>query len=132
MFFEELWGQCCSRSTLNMKSLTEKYCFLTSVSLLTLLKGMNDDGSPFCFLPIAPVVLFGKNASPPSKSIMQIQPSTVKQTPKRNRSFEAVAPRARAKMRKVLVRKVRKEVAPSSPNPEVPVVNQVWITFLLL
>jgi hypothetical protein len=93
---------------------------------------MNNDGSPFCFLPVAPVVLFGKNAPPPSKSIMQIQPSTAKLTPKRKRSSEAVAPRARAKTRKVLVRKVRKEAAPSPPNPEVPVTNQVRITFPFL
>jgi hypothetical protein len=86
---------------------------------------MNDDGSPFCFLAVAPVVLFGKNAPPPSKSVMQIQPSTVKLTPKRKRLSEAVAPRARAKTRKILVRKVRKEATPSSPNPSSPVTNQV-------
>jgi hypothetical protein len=91
----------------------------------------NDDGSPFCFLPIASVVLFGKNTPPPSKSIMQIQPSTAKLTPKRKQYSEAVAPRARAKMRKILVRKIRKEVAPSFPGPEIPVVNQVWIAFPL-
>jgi hypothetical protein len=87
-------------------------------------------GSPFYFSPIAPVVLFGKNAPPPSKSIMQIQPSTAKLTPKQRQSSEAVAPRTRAKTRKVLVRKVRKETAPFSPNPEIPVANQVRI-FLL-
>jgi hypothetical protein len=89
----------------------------------------NDDGSPFRFSPIAPVVLFGKNAPPPSKSIMQIQPSTAKLTPKWKRSSETVAPRVRAKTRKILIKKIRKEVASSSPNPEVPVANQVWITF---
>jgi hypothetical protein len=83
---------------------------------------MNDDGSPFCFLAIAPVVLFGKNAPPPSKSVMRIQPSTAKLTPKRKRLLEAVAPRARAKTRKILVRKVRKEATPSSPVPSSPVV----------
>jgi hypothetical protein len=87
---------------------------------------MNDDGSPFCFLAIAPVVLFGKNAPPPSKSVMQIQPSTAKLTPKRKRLLEAVAPRARAKTRKILVRKVRRETTPSSPVPSSPVVAQVW------
>jgi hypothetical protein len=86
---------------------------------------MNDDGSPFCFLAVAPVVLFGKNAPPPSKGVMQIQPSTVKLTPKRKRLSEAVAPRARAKTRKILVRKVRKEATPSSPIPSPPVANQV-------
>jgi hypothetical protein len=75
------------------------------------------------------VVLFGKNAPPPLKSIMQIQPSTAKLTPKPKRSSEAVAPQARAKTRKVLIKKIRKEAAPSSPNLEVPVANQVWITF---
>jgi hypothetical protein len=86
---------------------------------------VNDDGTPFCFLAVAPVVLFGKNAPPPSKSIMQIQPSTAKLTPKRKRSSEAVAPRAHAKMRKVLVKKVRKEAAHL-------LINQVRITFLFL
>jgi hypothetical protein len=87
---------------------------------------MNEDGSPFCFLAIAPVVLFGKNAPPPSKSIMQTQPSTAKLTPKQKRLLEAVAPRARAKTRKILVRKVRKEATPSSPVPSSPVIAQVW------
>jgi hypothetical protein len=90
------------------------------------LEPMNDDGSPFYFLPVAPMVLFGKSAPPPSKSVMQIQPGTVKLTPKRRRSSEAVAPRARAKTRKVLVRKVWKETVPSSPNPASLVANQVW------
>jgi hypothetical protein len=62
---------------------------------------------------------------------MQIQPSTAKLTPKRKQSSEVVAPRARAKMRKILVRKIRKEVAQSSPVPEILVINQVWIAFLL-
>jgi hypothetical protein len=87
---------------------------------------MNDDGSPFCFLAVAPVVLFGKSAPPPSKSVMQIQPSTVKLTPKRKRLLEAAAPRARAKTRKILVRKVRKEATPSSSISSSPVTNQVW------
>jgi hypothetical protein len=87
---------------------------------------MNDDGSPFCFLAVAPVVLFGKNAPPPSKSVMQIQPSAVKLTPKRKRLSEAVAPRACAKTRKTLVRKVQKEITSSSPVPPFPVVAQVW------
>ncbi|XP_025815475.1 uncharacterized protein LOC112892550 [Panicum hallii] len=85
---------------------------------------MNEDGSPFCFRAVAPVVLFGRNAPPPSKSVMQIQPSTVKLTPKRKRLSEAAAPRARTKTRKILVKKVRKEAAPSSPNPSSPVINQ--------
>ncbi|XP_025828622.1 uncharacterized protein LOC112903589 [Panicum hallii] len=55
---------------------------------------------------------------------MQIQPSTAKLTPKRKRLLEAVAPQARAKTRKILVRKVRKEATPSSPVPSSPVVAQ--------
>jgi hypothetical protein len=52
----------------------------------------NDDGSDFQFLPVAPMVLFGKHVPPPSKGIMQIQPSTAKLTPKRKRPSDAVAP----------------------------------------
>jgi hypothetical protein len=33
MFSEELSGRCCNRFTLNMKSLTERYCFLSNVPL---------------------------------------------------------------------------------------------------
>jgi hypothetical protein len=47
-------------------------------------KPRNDDVSTFQFLPVAPMVLFGKNAPPVLKGIMQIQPGTVKLTPKRN------------------------------------------------
>jgi hypothetical protein len=83
----------------------------------------NDDGSNFQFLPIARVVLFGKNAPPPSKSIMQIQPSTAKLTPKRRRSSDVVAPRAHAKTRKVLVRKIQKAAGPSSTSQEAPVAS---------
>jgi hypothetical protein len=43
-------------------------------------------------LPVAPMVLFGKHVPPPSKGIMQIQPSTAKLTPKRKRPSDAVAP----------------------------------------
>jgi hypothetical protein len=92
----------------------------------------NDDGSNFQFLPFAPVVLFGKNAPPPSKSIMQIQPSTAKLTPKRRRSSHVVAPRAHAKTRKVLVRKIRKAVGPSSTSQEAPVASMVWITSFII
>jgi hypothetical protein len=92
---------------------------------------INEDGSPFCFRAVAPVVLFGRNAPPPSKSVMQIQPSTAKLTPKRKRLSEAAAPRVCAKTRKTLVRKVRKETAPSSPNPPPPVADQVWPLFPL-
>jgi hypothetical protein len=60
---------------------------------------------------------------------MQIQPSTAKLTPKRKRLSEAAAPRVCAKTRKTLVRKVRKDAAPSSPDPPSPVTNQVWHLF---
>ncbi|XP_025824968.1 uncharacterized protein LOC112900357 isoform X2 [Panicum hallii] len=56
----------------------------------------NDDGSTFRFLPVAPVVLFSKNAPPPSKT----------------------------KARKKTVRKIRKEAGPSSTGQEAPIVNQ--------
>jgi hypothetical protein len=92
----------------------------------------NNDGSNFQFSPIAPVVLFVKNAPPPSQSIMQIQPSTAKLTPKQRRSSDVVAPRAHAKTRKVLVRKIRKAAGPSSTSQEALVASQVWITPLVV
>jgi hypothetical protein len=92
----------------------------------------NDDGSNFLILPVAPVVLFGKNAPPPAKGIMRIQPSTAKLTPKRKRSSDTVAPRAHTKVRKMLVRKIRKEAGPSSTSQEAPIAGQVWITPLIV
>jgi hypothetical protein len=86
MFSGEPWGQCCSRFMLSMKSLKERYYRPPIVSSFDLAESFlipftlsqqedgsepkNDDGSIFQFLPIAPVVLFGNNAPPPSKSIM--------------------------------------------------------------
>jgi hypothetical protein len=96
------------------------------------LEPKNDDGSNFQFSQTAPVFLFGKNAPPPSKSIMQIQPSTAKLTPKRRQSCDVFAPRAHAKMRKVLVRKIRKAAGPSSTSQEAPVASQVWITSFVI
>jgi hypothetical protein len=78
------------------------------------------------------VVLFGKNAPSHSKSIMQIQPSTAKLTPKQRRSSDVVAPRAHAKTRKVVVRKIRKATGPSSTSQEAPVASYVWITPLVV
>jgi hypothetical protein len=95
-------------------------------------KPKNDDGSNFRFLPVAPIVLFGKNAPPPSKGIMRIQPSTAKLTPKWKRYSDAVAPRAHTKVRKMLVRKIRKDTGPSSTSQEAPTAGQVWITFLII
>jgi hypothetical protein len=74
------------------------------------------------------VVLFGKNAPPPSKSIIQIQPSTAKLTPKQKRSSDVVAPRAHTKAKKMLVRKIWKATRPSSASQEAPVAGPVWIT----
>jgi hypothetical protein len=91
----------------------------------------NDDGSNFQFLPVAPVVLFSKNAPPPSKGIMRIQPSTAKLTPKWKRSSDTVAPRTHTKVRKMIARKIQKEVGPSSTLQEAPITSQVWIAPLI-
>jgi hypothetical protein len=85
----------------------------------------NDDGSNFQFLPVAPMVLFGKNAPPPSKGIMRIQPGTAKLTPKQKQTSNIVAPRAQTKVRKMIVRKIWKEAGPSSTHQEAPITSQV-------
>jgi hypothetical protein len=87
----------------------------------------NDDGSTFKFLPVAPIVLFGKNAPPPSKVIMQIQPDSAKSASKQKRASDIAAPRAQTKVRKMTVRKIRKEAGPSSTDQEALNINQVWI-----
>jgi hypothetical protein len=92
----------------------------------------NDDGSTFKFLPVAPVALFGKNAPPPSKVIMRIQPDSTKLASKRKRVSDAAAPRAQMEAKKMTVRKIRKEAGPSSMDQEAPNMNQVLIVPLEL
>src|SRR3954469_16360946 len=82
----------------------------------------NDDGSPFEFLPPAPVVLFCKNSPPLKKVIMQNQPTSSKSASKSGESSGPVAPRApRSAVRKVkksAIRKPLKRRSPSSSNQE--------------
>jgi hypothetical protein len=92
----------------------------------------NDDGSTFKFLPAAPVALFGKNAPPLSKVMMQIQSDSTKSASKRKRASDVAAPRVPIKPRKMIVRKIRKEVEPSSTDQEAPNINQVQVILLEL
>ncbi|KAK1668666.1 hypothetical protein QYE76_056825 [Lolium multiflorum] len=74
------------------------------------------DGSPFKFLPPAPVVLFCQSSPPLKKVIMQSQPISPKSAPKSKASSGPVAPRAsiQAKaVRKVAARKTLKRQAPT-------------------
>jgi hypothetical protein len=48
----------------------------------------------FSYLPVAPVVLFCKNAPPMSKIILSRQPDSSKSASKRKRVSQAVVPRA--------------------------------------
>jgi hypothetical protein len=82
---------------------------------------VNDDGSPFKFLPPAPVVLFCKNSPPFKKVVMQSQPIPIKSAPKSKDSSGPAAPRAsvraRTAVRKVAARKTLKGKNPA-PAPE--------------
>ncbi|KAK1686358.1 hypothetical protein QYE76_047206 [Lolium multiflorum] len=78
------------------------------------------DGSPFVFLPPAPVVLFCQSSPPLKKVIMQSQPISPKSAPKSKASSGPVAPRAstqaRTAVRKVAVRKTLKRKAPAQES----------------
>ncbi|KAK1608641.1 hypothetical protein QYE76_032314 [Lolium multiflorum] len=78
---------------------------------------VHDDGSPFKFLPPAPVVLFCKNSPSLKKVVMQSQPISPKSAPKSRVSSRPAAPRASAKartaVRKVAARKTLKRQTPS-------------------
>jgi hypothetical protein len=52
----------------------------------------NDNGSTFKFSRIVPMTLFGKNAPPPSKAIMQIKPGSAKLAFKRKQVSNVAAP----------------------------------------
>ncbi|KAK1626897.1 hypothetical protein QYE76_001212 [Lolium multiflorum] len=79
---------------------------------------VHDDGSPFKFLPPAPVVLFCKNSPPLKKVVMQSQPISPKSASKSRASSRPAAPRASAKAR-TAVRKVaaRKTLKRQNPTP---------------
>ncbi|KAK1682514.1 hypothetical protein QYE76_043362 [Lolium multiflorum] len=79
---------------------------------------VHDDGSPFNFLPPAPVVLFCKNSLPLKKVVMQGRPISPKSAPKSRASSRPAAPRASAKAR-TAVRKVaaRKTLKRKNPTP---------------
>ncbi|KAK1695512.1 hypothetical protein QYE76_012209 [Lolium multiflorum] len=83
---------------------------------------VHDDGSPFRFLPPAPVVLFCKNSPSLKKVVMQSQPISPKSAPKSGVSSRPAAPRASAKartaVRKVAARKTLKRQT-SSPAQEI-------------
>lgn len=78
------------------------------------------DGSPFVFLPPAPVVLFCQSSPPLKKVIMQGQPISPKSASKSKASSGLVAPRAltqaRTAVRKVAVRKTLKRKAPAQES----------------
>ncbi|KAK1687227.1 hypothetical protein QYE76_048075 [Lolium multiflorum] len=82
---------------------------------------VHDDGSPFQFLPPAPVVLFCKNSPPLKKVVMQSQPISPKSASKSRVSSGPAAPRAsataRTAVRKVASRKTLKRQTPT-PAPE--------------
>ncbi|KAK1686369.1 hypothetical protein QYE76_047217 [Lolium multiflorum] len=78
-----------------------------------------DDGSPFEFIPPAPVVLFCKSSPPLKKVLMQSQPISPTSASKGKVSPRPAAPRASTKAR-TTVRKVaiRKTLKRRSPSPD--------------
>ncbi|KAK1651618.1 hypothetical protein QYE76_069423 [Lolium multiflorum] len=78
---------------------------------------VHDDGSPFKFLPPAPVVLFCKSSPPLKKVVMQSQPISPKSASKSKVSSGPAAPRASIKarkaVRKVAARKTLKRQTPA-------------------
>jgi hypothetical protein len=85
------------------------------------------DDLSFSYLPVAPVVLFYKNAPPMSKIILASQPNSSKLASKQKQVPQAATTRAQVKARRVTTRKVQKEVRPSSLDQEASNINQVWI-----
>src|SRR3954462_13711973 len=79
----------------------------------------HSDGSPFEFLPPAPVVLFCKNSPPLKKVMMQSQPTSSKSASKSGVSPGPTAPRARRRtVKKVTIHKSLKHRSPSPPDQE--------------
>ena len=92
----------------------------------------HEDGPSIELIPTAPVVLFGKNAPPLSKVLLQSQQSTSssKASTKRKEAPAADAPRAKAK--KMTVKKNRPVTPPIPSDPETSTDKQVQILCLFL
>src|SRR6185503_18081938 len=76
-------------------------------------------------LPTSPNVLFCKGSSSMKKVIMNIQPDLLQSASKRRQTSASVAPRVLTKKRKMIIRRVIKKPAPTSPNPLESNTNQV-------
>jgi hypothetical protein len=102
---------------------------LNCLSLLQQQDGpeLEHDKLSFSYLPVAPIVLFYKNAPPTSKIILDRQPDCSRSAFKRNWVPQAAAPQAQVKARRVTTRRVQKEVVPSSLDHEASNINQVRI-----
>jgi hypothetical protein len=127
--YEASEGEVFPRGTLH------DLLFNFSLNCLSLLQQQDGpepehDDLLFYYLLMAPVVLFCKNASSMSKIILDRQPDFLKSASKRKRVFQAAAPRAQVKARRVTTRKVQKGVGPSSLDQEASNITQVWIRSL--
>ena len=91
----------------------------------------HDVGSSIKLVPTAPVVLFGRDAPPLSKVLLQSQPerskSFYKALAKRKIAPAAAAPRAKA--RKTTTRRDRRVASPIPSDSETPSDNQVRVLF---
>jgi hypothetical protein len=105
---------------------------LNCLSLLQQQDGLEleHDELSFSYLPVAPVVLFCKNAPPVSKVILDRQPNCSKSAFKWKQVPPAIAPRAQVKARRVTSRRVQKKVVPSSVDQEASNINRIWIRSL--
>jgi hypothetical protein len=86
---------------------------------------MHEDGSPFAFLPPAPVPLFCKNSTPMKRVVMQSQPISPKSASKSKAASRPAAPRAstriRTAVRKVAARKTSERTSPASAQKSLQV-----------
>ena len=99
-----------------------KYLAQFSITMLCFLQQQDgpepthEDGSPFAFLPPAPVPLFCKDSTPLKKVVMQSQPISPKSAPKSKAASGLAAPRASTRVR-TAVRKVAARKTSERPSP---------------
>ena len=92
----------------------------------------HEDGPSIELVPTAPVVLFGKNAPPLSKVLLQSQQSKSSSKASAKRKETPVADAPQAKARKTTVKKSRPAAWPTPSDPETTTEKQVQILCFFL
>ena len=92
----------------------------------------HEDGPSIKFVPTAPVVLFGKNAPPLSKVLLQGQQTKPSSKASAKRKEAPIANAPQVKVRKTIIKKNRPAASSTPSDPETSADKQVQVLCVFL